>query len=87
MRSGSTTREVSSRYGICYKNIERWVARGTKRKYSMRPKRDPELEQALNNWILSEVRVHRQVTAQELRRRALELNKDDNFKASAGWAR
>lgn len=53
----------------------------------MRPKRNPELERRLYDWIMSESREGKKIPVQYFRRKALEMNRDVNFKASAGWAR
>lgn len=41
--SGKSVREVSNLFGICYKNIERWMHYGVQRKHSLRPKRNHQL--------------------------------------------
>lgn len=88
VQSGHSIREVSLELGICYKNIGRWLAQGTKRRPSHRPKRNHALEQCLQEWILETTKVNgKKLTIVEVRNQALKMNTDASFKASVSWVR
>lgn len=63
------------------------MAQGTKRKRCSRPKRNERLELELKEWVIEMVKGKRKLSVGEVRRQALCLNQDRNFKASNGWVR
>jgi transposase-like protein len=79
-----TTHQVSKKYGISVNNICRWRKRCERKTGAGRKVHDPRMEIDLLKWI-SQVGKKSPLTRQLIRKKAIELSEDDNFKASKGW--
>lgn len=78
------TRDVSKKYGISTRNINRWKKIGILRKKgSGRKFKDPKLEEKIITWFFNQ--RENTITSKQFKRKALELSENKTFKASTGW--
>lgn len=78
------TSEVSEKYGISSRNINRWKKIGILRKKgSGRKFKDPSLESRMMIWY--NFQDKEKITAKQFKEKALELSNNESFRASTGW--
>ncbi|CAD8057490.1 unnamed protein product [Paramecium primaurelia] len=80
-------KRVSQAIGTTIKNLKRWQRCGTERKKGCgRKKLNPYAEKQLIEWVIQRVhQIRRKISRQELKCKALELFKNQNFCASKGY--
>ncbi|CAD8142796.1 unnamed protein product [Paramecium pentaurelia] len=80
-------KRVSQTVGTTIKNLKRWLQCGTERKKGCgRKKLNPYAEKQLIEWVIEKVQqTGKKISRQELRCKALELFKNNDFCASKGF--
>lgn len=78
--------EISRKLRIPCKNIKRWSTQGISRKRGGgRRRSSPEMEEAVNRWILEQFAQGEEIELDRIQEYALAINGDQYFKASRGW--
>ena len=78
--------KAASIYDVSVRNLKRWIREGIKQDSRRKKIRDPKMEAELREWIQLYCKGNESFPSGSLiRRKALLLSDDKDFKASLGW--